>query len=111
MKPAQHDFGVAMVFGQLLMITHAILQKKSKGFVAEIYKLHQYILNLLVDFTPTQKNLIWADAYEMLMVSFPHESVRGVLVECLAELQERIENEAHQQDAHTSRPKDTQHPC
>lgn len=86
MTPTQHDFGVALVFGQLLMISHAILQKKSKGFVVEVYQLHQYILNLLADFTPEQKGVICADAYQMVMDSFPDERIRGVLAECLAEL-------------------------
>jgi len=99
MKPDQHDFGVAMVFGQLQMISHAILQKQSKSFVTQLYKLHQHILNVLVDFTPKQKNLIWADAYEMLIVSFPDQRVRSVLVKCLADLREQSEPEARQQHA------------
>jgi len=101
MKPDQHDFGVAMVYGQLLMIAHAILQKHSKGFATELYRLHQHILSVLADFTPKQKALICADAYEMLMVSFPDENVRGVLAECLIELQEKIEQEPQQQATHS----------
>jgi hypothetical protein len=86
MTPTQHDFGVALVFGQLLMISHAILQKKSKGFVVEVYQLHQYILHLLADFTPKEKGAICADAYQMLMDSFPDDRIRSVLADCLAEL-------------------------
>jgi len=101
MTPDQHDFGVAMVYGQLLMVSHAILQNQSRGFVTQLFKLHQHILSVLVDFTPKQKNLIWADAYEMLMVSFPDPRVRNALVKFLAELQEQVEKEAKQQATHS----------